>query len=200
MLNLDALTQEVARVQTVQSSAVLLLKKLASELATVSAELAAKAAQVPPVMDTAPLNDLIDKLKASTDSLASAVSDSVNVVPVKEVVLNADDPTKATVQVILPEVLPEAVVVHADTVVDTVDTTSAEPQVVVVVEAAPAVEQAAAPVVTDVIQTPSDQVNVTVEVPAEVVQAVQAEAAVDVVEAVKEAVAVAEVPAEPAVQ
>lgn len=199
-LNLQALEQEVARAQTVQSSAVTLLTKLTRELERISAELATKAALSPPEIDTAPLNALIDKLKTSTDVLASAVSDSTDVVPVKEVILNANDPTKPTVSVVMPEVLPENVVVRAETIVDTVDPTSPEPQVNVVVEDAVnvAVPEVPAPAVVDVIETPAEQVNVTVEAPVAVVDQVKAEANVDVVEAVKEAAAVAEVPAEPA--
>lgn len=200
-LNLENLEKEVARAQTVQSSAVTLLKNLTNELGRISAELSAKAAQSPPEIDTKPLNDLIDKLKDSTDVLASAVSDSVNVVPVKEVVLNADDTTKPTVSVVMPEVLPENVVVHAETIVDSVDPASPEPQVNVTVEAAPEVTSPAVePVVSDVIETPAEQVNVNVEVPAAVVDAVQADANVDVVQAVKDAVVEGQVQAEPAQQ
>lgn len=196
--NLENLEREVARAQTVQTSAVTLLKSLTHELDRISAELSAKAAQSPPEIDTAPLNDLIDKLKNSTDVLASAVSDSTNVVPVKEVILNADDPTKPTISVVMPEVLPENIVVTAETIVDSVDPASSEPQVIVTVEEAPAEPAPDQTVVSDVIETPTDQVNVNIEVAAEVVEEIKAEADVDVIEVVKEAVAEAEVPAEPA--
>lgn len=95
-LNLDRLAEEVTRVATVHASAMTLLKKLTGELEAVSAELAAKAAQVPPVLDTAPLEALIDKLKASTDVLAGAVAESDDVVPVKEDVV-VDTPTEEVV-------------------------------------------------------------------------------------------------------
>ena len=197
-LNLDTLAAEVARVHTVQSSAATMLKKLTVELEKVSAELAAKAAQEPPVIDTAPLNALIEQLKASTDSLAGAVADSSNVIPTKEVVLHADDPTVPTVQVNLPEVMPEVVTVTAETVVDTVDTTSPEPQVVVTVEPSTDATVTETNVVADVIKTDEGQVDVVVTAPAEVAEAVSNEANVDVVAAVKEAFEVTpEVVAEP---
>lgn len=199
MLNLDRLAQEVTRVATVHASAMSLLKKLTVELETVSAELAAKAAQVPPVLDTAPLDALIDQLKASTDALADAVNNSVDVTPMKEVVLNADNPAVPTVSVVMPEVLPENVEVHAEVVVDSVDPVSTEPQVVVTVS--PAVEAPAADAVVDVISTPADQVDVTVAADPVVHADVKTDAGVDVVEAVKEAFeATPEVVAEPKVE
>jgi uncharacterized phage infection (PIP) family protein YhgE len=189
-INLDALSEEVARAQTVQSSAVIMLNKLTSQLQEISAELATKVNDA--VVDTAPLNNLIEQLKASTSTLASAVADSSNAVTTKEVVLNANDQTKPTVQVIMPEVLPENVTVTAEQVVDKVDPTSTEPQVILTVEPAPVpvVEPAA------VIETPAEQVNVNVDVPVEAA-AVADNAGVNAVEAVQEAVATAEVPAEP---
>lgn len=197
-LNLDTLAAEVARVHTVQSSAATMLKKLTVELEKVSAELAAKAAQEPPVIDTAPLNALIEQLKASTDSLAGAVADSSNVIPTKEVILHADDPTVPTVQVNLPEVMPEVVTVSAETVVDTVDTTSAEPQVVVTVEPSTDATVTQDNVVADMIKTDEGLVDIVVTTPAEVAEAVSNEANVDVVASVKEAFeATPEVVAEP---
>lgn len=184
-LNLDRLAEEVARVTTVHSSAMALLHKLTAELEAVSAELAAKAAQSPPVIDTAPLDALIDQLKASTDSLSGAVAASVDVKPVVEVVLHADDPTVPTVSVVMPEVMPEHVEIHAEVVVDTVDPTSAEPQVVITVEEAH--EPVADDSVVDTIVTEDGHVDVTVEAPAEVHAEIKEDAGVDVVEAVKEA-------------
>lgn len=202
-LDLTRLHDEVTRAQTVQSSAVALLKSLADELTKVSAELKAKGDMVPPVVDVAPLNELIDQLKSSTDTLAGAVADSTGVVPHKEVILNADNPAVPTVSVVMPEVMPENVVVSAEVVTPTVDTASPEPQVVVTVEPAPVVEPEApaveAPVVSTVIETPADQVNVTVEAPAAAVEEVKEATGVDMVEAVKEAFeATPEVVAEPA--
>ena len=202
-LNLDALTAEVERARTVQSSAVTLLHKLAGELEVISKKLDETAAQVPPVFDTAPLNELIDKLKTSTDGLAAAVADSSGVTPMTEVVLNADDPTKPTVEVVMPEVLPENVVITAEQVVDVVDPTSPEPQVVVTVEAAPApVEDAPAPaepVLTETISTDKGEVDVQAQVSEAVAEEIKADTGVDVVEAVQEAYdAAPEVVAEPA--
>jgi low affinity Fe/Cu permease len=71
-INLDSLTAEVARVQTVQASAVTLLDSLTHELEKISADLAAQSSSG--AADTAALNDLIDKLKVSTDGLAAAVA------------------------------------------------------------------------------------------------------------------------------
>jgi hypothetical protein len=186
-LNLDRLAEEVARVTTVHSSAMSLLRKLTVELETVSAELAAQAAQSPPVLDTAPLDALIDQLKASTDTLAGAVADSADVKhDVVEVVLNADDPTEATISVIMPEVMPEHVEITAEVVVDTVDMASEEPQVVITVTEAETPVEADA--VVEVIVTPSDEtVDITVEADADMHAEVLADAGVDVVEAVKEA-------------
>lgn len=196
-LNLDALTAEVTRAQTVQASAVTLLKNLTTELEDISAKLAATPPPVAPeVIDTKPIDDLVAKLKDSTDALAGAVADSWDTKPVHEVVLNATDSTKPTISVILPEVLPEHVEVKTEQVVDTVDPTSSAPQIVVSVEPAPAPAPDVA-VVTDTIATPEGQTDVTVSVPAEV-HAEVADHGIDVIEAVKEAVAEAEVPAEPA--
>jgi hypothetical protein len=183
-LNLDRLAEEVARVTTVHASAMSLLRKLTGELEGVSAQLAAQAAQTPPVLDTAPLDALIDQLKASTDTLAGAVADSADVKDVVEVVLNADDPTKATVSVVMPEVMPEHVEVVTEMLVDTVDVASDEPQVLVtVVEAAEPVADA----VGATVSTPDDQVDVTVSADADMHAEVLADTGVDVVEAVKEA-------------
>jgi hypothetical protein len=175
-----------------------MLNKLTTELQAISAELATKVGNAE--VDTAPLNDLIEQLKASTSSLATAVADSSNAIPVKEVILHAEDPTQPTVQVIMPEVLPENVVVTAEQIVETVDPASAEPQVILTVEAAPEVAPET-PVVepATVIETAEGQVNVNVEVPAETT-AVAEEAGVNVVEAVTEAVVEAEVQAEPVVE
>lgn len=198
-LNLDSLAAEVARVHTVQSSAKEMLMKLAGELESVSAELARKAAEEQTI-DTAPLDALIAELKTSTDALAGAVADSSNVIPTKEVILHADDPTVPTVQVNLPEVMPEHVAATAEVVVDAVDTTSVEPQVVITVEEAPA-EAPVEPVVEAVIATDEGEVDVNVVAPAAEVEAVKADAAVDVVAEIQEAYDVTpEVVAEPMVE
>lgn len=71
-INLNLLAAEVTRVQTVQASAVTLLTSLTKELESISADLAAKSAEG--ANDAAALNELIDKLKVSTDDLATAVA------------------------------------------------------------------------------------------------------------------------------
>ena len=204
-LNLDALTAEVTRAKTVQASAIALITKVAAELETVSAELASH--QHEPPVDTSGIDALAADLKASTDALAAAVADSVDVTPTHTVILNADNPAIPTVEVVLPEVLPEVVEASVEQVVETVDPASSEPQIQIVVEeAAPAVVEAveaAAPEVvadpaqdlvtsegetleTGVVVTDAGETNVTVATPPE--EAAVADAAgVDVVEAVAEA-------------
>ena len=71
-INLETLTAEVTRVQTVQASAVTLLTSLTKELEQISADLAVKSTEG--TNDVAALNELIDKLKVSTDDLATAVA------------------------------------------------------------------------------------------------------------------------------
>lgn len=192
-LNLEALTAEVQRAQTVQFSAVTLLKRLTEELETIHATLDASN-----TADAAPLGALIEKLKESTDGLAAAVSDSTDKLAPKEVVLNAEDPTAPTIQVIMPEVLPENVEVKAEQIVDVVDPTSTEPQIVVTVTEAPAPVDAPAPeasVVTEVIETAPTQVDVTMTADAAVVEEIKVDAGVDIMAAVQDAVAEAEVQA-----
>lgn len=185
-IDLTKLTEEVTRVQTVQSSAVMLIQKLAKELEDISAQLAAKAAEIPPSFDPAPLNELIDKLKGSTDGLASAVANSAGVTPMKEVILNSNDPTVPTVIVTMPEVVPEVVSVSTEVLVDKVDPASTEPQVAITVEAAPDSVVITEDVVTDIIKTDEGQVDVIVATPTEVVEEMK-NINVDVVEEVKTA-------------
>lgn len=71
-INLNSLAAEITRVQTVQASAVTLLTSLTKELESISADLASKSAEG--ANDAAALNELIDKLKVSTDDLATAVA------------------------------------------------------------------------------------------------------------------------------
>lgn len=104
--NLEALTAEVQRVQTVQFSAVTLLKRLTTELEDIHAKLEASS-----TADAAPLGELITSLKASTDSLAAAVADSSDA---KAVVLNAEDTMVSTAQFVMPEVLSVNVEVKAE--------------------------------------------------------------------------------------
>lgn len=197
-IDLTVLTEEVARARTVQSSAVVLIQNLAKELEAVSAQLAAKAAEVPPTFDPAPLNDLIAKLKDSTDGLSQAVASSAGVIPMKEVIMNADNPAVPTVSVTMPEVMPEVVTVTATPIVDTVDPTSTEPQVAIVVEPAKDTVVTSENVVTDVIQTEPGLVDVVVAADAEKHEEVKAETTVDAIAEVKAAYeATPEVTAEP---
>lgn len=197
-IDLSVLTEEVARARTVQSSAVVLIQNLAKELEAVSAQLAAKAAEVPPTFDAAPLNDLIAKLKDSTDGLSQAVASSAGVIPMKEVIMNADNPAVPTVSVTMPEVMPEVVTVTATPLVDTVDPTSTEPQVAIVVEPAKDTVVTSENVVTDVIQTEPGLVDVVVAADAEKHEEVKAETTVDAIAEVKAAYeATPEVTAEP---
>lgn len=78
-LNIDALTKQVADTQTAQESAIVMLHGLRGELADISAKLAATPPQEP--VDTAPLDELVAKLKSSTDALAAAVANSADVSP-----------------------------------------------------------------------------------------------------------------------
>lgn len=197
-VDLSVLTEEVSRARTVQSSAVALIQNLAKELEAVSAQLAAKAAEVPPSFDPAPLNDLISKLKDSTDTLSNAVANSAGVIPMKEVIMNADNPAVPTVSVTMPEVMPEVVTVTATPLVDAVDPTSTEPQVAIVVEPAKDSVVTSNNVVTDVINTEPGLVDVVVAADAEKHEEVKAETTIDAIAEVKAAYeATPEVTAEP---
>lgn len=86
-LNLSALASEVARVKTVHESAVKVIHSLSAELKEVSEKLKAQEA------DTAALDELVAKLDASTDALASAVSVTEETPAVSEEVWNTDHAT-----------------------------------------------------------------------------------------------------------
>lgn len=192
-LKLDSLVAEVAKVKTVQDSAIALLHKLADEI-TANIE------------DPKALNDIVDQLKGSTSELAAAVAASAGVIPTHEVILHADDPTTPTVSVVLPEVLPEHIEVTVEKEVEVVDPASPEPQYTLTVEeAAPATVEAveAAPAAdvanpevlipsvegdlsTSVVKTDEGQVDVTVAAPAEAVEAAAVDG-VEVHEAIQEA-------------
>lgn len=92
--NLEALTAEVQRVQTVQFSAVTLLKRLTTELEDIHAKLEASS-----TADAAPLGELITSLKASTDSLAAAVADSSDAKSSDAKAVNAENTMVSTAQV-----------------------------------------------------------------------------------------------------
>lgn len=200
-IDLSKLAEEVTRAQTVHSSAVVLIQELAKKFEEVSAELAKKATEVPPSFDPAPLNELIDKLKSSTSSLAIAVSDSAGVTPMKEVVLHADNPAVPTVVVTMPEVMPEVVTVTAEQIVDKIDPVSTEPQIAITVEPSTDATVATENVVTDVIKTDEGFVDVVVAADADHHEEVKEELKVDVIEEVKAAFeATPEVTAAPVVE
>jgi len=166
-LNLEALTEEVTRAKTVQASAVELINKVVAELEAVSVELAARVSEPP--IDTSAIDALASELKQSTDSLAAAVADSVDVKPTHKIVLNADNPDKATIEVVLPEVLPEVVEATVEPITDGIDPTSPDPQARVVVEeatdaVAAAVAASSPEVATGVVETAEGEANVTVAV------------------------------------
>lgn len=186
-IDLSKLAEEVTRAQTVQSSAVILIQNLAKKFEDVSAELAKKAAEVPPSFDATPLNELIDKLKSSTSVLATAVADSAGVTPMKEVVMNADNPAVPTVVVTMPEVMPEVVTVTAEPIVDKVDPASSEPQIAITVEPASDAVVTSENVITDVIKTDEGFVDVVVSADAEHHAEIKEEHKVDVIEEVKAA-------------
>lgn len=186
-IDLSKLAEEVTRAQTVQSSAVVLIQSLAKKFEDVSVELAKKAAEVPPSFDATPLNDLIEKLKSSTSSLAVAVADSAGVTSMKEVVLHADNPAVPTVVVTMPEVMPEVVTVSAEPIVDVVDPASSEPQIAITVEPANDAVVTSENVVTDVIKTDEGFVDVVVAADADHHEEVKEEHKVDVIEEVKAA-------------
>lgn len=158
-LNLEALTEEVTRAKTVQASATTLIKKVVDELETLSAELAARISE--PTIDTSAIDALVNDLKESTDTLAGAVADSVDVKPTHKIVLNSNNPEKATIEVVLPEVLPEVVEATVEPLnPDGIDIASADPQARVVVDEASDV----AGKNTTVLETAEGEANVTVAV------------------------------------
>lgn len=76
-LDFEKLKAQVAETVTAQGSAVTLLHHLTNELQEISAKLAATPPMEP--VDTAPLDELVEKLKTSTDALAAAVVESTGV-------------------------------------------------------------------------------------------------------------------------
>jgi hypothetical protein len=201
-LDITALTEEVSRVQTVQASATALLVSLAEELERIAAE-----PKVDVEATKAAITDLVEKLKGSTDALSGAVADSAGVIPQADVVLHADDPETPTIEIVLPEVLPEVVEVSVEQVVDVVDPASEEPQFVIIIEEASpevvaAVEATAGEVLANpdenfatengevasiVIETEEGTVDVVLVADAEVVAEYKEEHSIDILEEVKDA-------------
>lgn len=73
-VSLEALANEIDRVNATQVAAVDMITKLVQEVKTVSDELAAKTAQAENTVDPAAFEALVQKLRASTDALATAVA------------------------------------------------------------------------------------------------------------------------------
>lgn len=203
--DLGQLTAEVARAKTVHKSTIDLIHKVVVELETVKEEL--KSANSNADLDVSALDSLASDLASSTDALADAVASSADVVKTHKKVINADKPDKVTVEVVLPEVLPEIVEAEVEVKADPVDVASPEPQVEIVVKeaeesVAKVVEETAPEVVadpatdlttetgevvsTEVLETAEGEADVAVAVKVEDKAAAEA-AGVNVVEAVKEA-------------
>lgn len=101
-------------------------------------------------------------------------------------VLNADDPEKPTVEVIVPNPLPQIVEATVERTGDTVDPTSSEPQMTVTLS--DATYEVSDNVVTDVIKTEEGKSDTVVAVTQEVHEEAAAEN-VDILQTVKDAVA-----------
>lgn len=148
----------------------------------------------------------VDVLADVAEAFEAAPEVTAEEVPTVTTTINSDNPEIPTVEVVMPEVLPEVVVTTTEQIVETVDPASAEPQFTITVEEAPAatveaVEAAAPEVVADpavmipttdgelasaVMETPEGQVDVTITAPVEEA-AVAAEAGVDVLATVEAA-------------
>ena len=148
----------------------------------------------------------VDVLADVVEAFEAAPEVSAELVPTVTTTLNADNPEIPTVEIVMPEVLPEVVVTSTEQIVQVVDPASVEPQFTITVEEAPAlvvdaVEAAAPEVVADpavvlettdgelaslVIETQAETVDVTVTAPVEEV-AMATEAGVDVLATVEAA-------------
>jgi len=160
-----------------------------------------------PVEEAAPAEAAgVDVLATVEEAFEAAPEVTAEEVPTVTTTINSDNPEIPTVEVVMPEVLPEVVVTTTEQIVETVDPASAEPQFTITVEEAPAlvvdaVEAAPAEAIADpavtlpttdgelataVIETPAETVDVTVTAPVEEVAAA-AEAGVDVLATVEAA-------------
>lgn len=72
-ISLAALTEQVDRVASTQAMAVEKINKLIADMEVITADLVAKAAAAENAVDANELNSLVEKLRASTDSLITAV-------------------------------------------------------------------------------------------------------------------------------
>jgi hypothetical protein len=73
-VSLEALANEIDRVNATQVAAVEMITKLVQEVKTISDELSVKTAQAENTIDPAAYESLVQRLRASTDALASAVA------------------------------------------------------------------------------------------------------------------------------
>jgi len=158
------------------------------------------------------VEELIEKVSEKVPT-AEAFEDEKEVVEetlvedVTEVILHAEDPEVPTVEVVLPNLLPEVVEVKVEQIVDEVDVTSEEPQFVVTVveaeeETVAVVAETEEEVLTEpevnfmvddvevasvVLETEETLVDVTVVAEAETVAEYKEEYSLDILEDVKEA-------------
>lgn len=102
------------------------------------------------------------------------------------VVVNEDSHRKPTVEVVLPDPLPQVVEVSVEAIAEEVDKKSEEPQAKVKVKDA-SFEVVSDDVVTDVIKTPEGKADIVVAIPTEVKEAA-AEAGINIVDAVEKAI------------
>lgn len=72
-ISLAALTEQVGRVAATQTMAVEKINKLVSDMEAISKDLAAKAAAAENAVDATELNELVERLRTSTDQLTEAV-------------------------------------------------------------------------------------------------------------------------------
>jgi ABC-type transporter Mla subunit MlaD len=73
-VNLTELINQVNRVSEVQAKAAAAIDNLVSEIKTISEQLAQKTQEAENTVDIQTINELIDKLKSSTNSLSNAMT------------------------------------------------------------------------------------------------------------------------------
>ena len=150
---------------------------------------------VPPELHAELTNAGIDIPTAVSEAVKEVEPDVISTpVETTPVVVNAEDTTTPTVEVAVPTELPQVIEVKVSDVPATVDPASPEPQVSVELKDA-TTEIVSNDVVTDVIKTEEGKADVVVAVDADT-HAELLDKGIDVLAAVKDAVAVAE-PAAP---
>jgi HSP20 family molecular chaperone IbpA len=108
------------------------------------------------------------------------------------VIVNGENTEVPTVEVVLPDPLPQIVEVSLDKVAETVDPASEAPQATITVEEA--VHEVSDNVITEVIKTEEGKSDIVVAIPEEV-HAELTDKGIDVIQAVTEAIAQSELPA-----